>query len=399
MYIRFIVLIALLHSYAAKAQTRHIVTAGKLTELLKFTEKDSVLYLERLTAIYFHQQLNDYRISKKLHAIGWDDTLWLASRNHNIWLEHHHEMTHTQKEKTKFYTGKSPGERLNYAAENNKKTSYWSGENCLQNYPAFGKHTIEDQAKAMAKVALNQWINSEGHHKNMLSTNHKKHGIAFSFSRLVYATNLFSSGETVQKNPYQLPPFKTDKAPIYAQNKQVINFASLESETEEELVFVPASSKSDQKAKKVNTLSFKKDMENSFYYLKIKESLAGNAKSDVHLKKQSEKMAIELLNTSLKDKTLMKEVVGENLWFKSFTKEIEQDFIGQIFSKQKKKQIAILAGIRLDSYSSETLSATIMNQWKVALLQFAPVFKKYGYHVAVKKKKEQFFVCAMMVVK
>jgi uncharacterized protein YkwD len=182
-------LFSLLSSSGLIAQ---IVQTSQLSALIKKCYSDSVQKTERLAALKFHNLINQYRKENKIDTLSWDDSLWLASRNHNIWMGENAKLSHTQTEATKYFTGKSPGDRYNYATANKGRSS-WSGENALYNYNDNGA-TVEEISETMAKAAFSQWENSPGHDENMRAPQSHSHGTAFYLEPdgPVWATDLFS---------------------------------------------------------------------------------------------------------------------------------------------------------------------------------------------------------------
>lgn len=182
-------LFSLLISSGLMAQ---IFQTSQLSAVLKKCYSDSVQKTERLAALKFHKLINDYRKQNKIDTLEWDDELWLASRNHNLWMGENSKLSHTQTENTKYFTGKNPGDRYNYATSNKGRSS-WSGENALYNYDDNGS-SIEQISATMAKAAFNQWKNSPGHDENMRAPHSHSHGTAFYLEPEgpVWATDLFS---------------------------------------------------------------------------------------------------------------------------------------------------------------------------------------------------------------
>ena len=166
-------------------------TVNDVAVLLKKAEQDSVAEIERMAALEFHKLINQYREENGLNTIKWNETLWIATQNHNLWMANTGELSHHQTTSNKYYTGNSPGDRLSYAQAG--KTSFgWSGENALYNYSYSGK-TKEEIAQNIAQKSFIQWKNSPGHNKNMLSKRHGSHGVAFKLNgSVVWGTDLFS---------------------------------------------------------------------------------------------------------------------------------------------------------------------------------------------------------------
>jgi len=168
-----------------------VVSVNQLKALLSKSEKDSVMLMERYTAACFHRLLNEYRKEKGLDTLNWSEELWLATRNHNIWMSLHNTLSHTQKEGTAGFSGKNPGDRYAYATLQ-KGSFSWSGENALYNYSAHGRN-IAEIAMRVAESSLEQWKRSPGHNQNMLGKSHGSHGTSFIFKNSqVWATSLFS---------------------------------------------------------------------------------------------------------------------------------------------------------------------------------------------------------------
>ncbi|MBL4669261.1 MAG: CAP domain-containing protein [Flavobacteriales bacterium] len=188
-----------------------ISTNKDIAILLKKSEKDSIAKIERLAALGFHKLINEYRQSKNLSVISWDETLWIATKNHNAWMAEADILSHNQYKKNKYYTGSGPGDRFNYAAGGNSPNG-WSGENALYNYSAYGK-SIKEIAQNIAFRSFKQWKNSPGHNRNMLRKGHVSHGTAFKITNdKVWGTDLFSSNNA----PYDF----NNSTPLYTKTKK-----------------------------------------------------------------------------------------------------------------------------------------------------------------------------------
>lgn len=184
----FLIVISLL-PFTIKAQ---INTYKNVNALIKKSETDSVAKIERLAALEFHKLINNYRKSKGLSNMSWDETLWVTTQNHNAWMAEANILSHHQTKKNKYYTGNSPEDRFDYAAGGNSPNN-WSGENVLYNFSAFGDN-IKEIAQNIASRSFEQWKNSPGHNKNMLGKYHATHGVAFKiYGDRVWGTDLFAS--------------------------------------------------------------------------------------------------------------------------------------------------------------------------------------------------------------
>lgn len=187
----------------------------QLNVIIKNASIDSIQKIERLAAILFHDKINAHRVSHGKEKLGWDDTLWLASRNHNMWMMANEELSHHQKAGTKGFSGVTPGDRYDYASRRKGKCS-WSGENALYNYSA-GYGTIQKNAEHIAEYSFNQWKNSPGHNENMLNGSSRVHGVAFTIvsGERVWGTDLFGrpSYSTIVMMPAAIPGVKLTGTP------------------------------------------------------------------------------------------------------------------------------------------------------------------------------------------
>lgn len=162
-----------------------------LNTIVKTSETDSIQYIERLAAYLFHQKLNSYRSAEQLNTVAWDDSLWLACRNHSQWMNVNNQLSHDEKSGTAAYSGSSPGDRYAFAT-GDKGKAQWCGENALYNYSASGKNA-NDIAERVAQHSFEQWQASPGHNANMLASAAYLEGTAFIIHNdQVWATSLFA---------------------------------------------------------------------------------------------------------------------------------------------------------------------------------------------------------------
>ena len=172
------------------AQTPH--RAESIPSFVAKSSTNSIACIERMAAYYFHKILNNYRKEKGLVELHWNDTLWIAGMNHSLWMNRHQELTHTERAKTRYFTGRHVGDRVFYASNENEQLR-WSAENALYNSSIKGKD-ISAIALNMAKHAFEQWKGSPGHKKNMLKENSRSHGVSFIIStEYIWATDVFAS--------------------------------------------------------------------------------------------------------------------------------------------------------------------------------------------------------------
>ena len=187
---------------------RRIFTEKAIDSLVTVSSRDSIHFIERLAAYYFHQKLNEYRKSKRLKPLFWNEALWLASQNQAMWLIRNNKFEHVQKAGTPLFTGKTPQDRLNYVTGGSRKYVF-SGENILYNSNATGE-SMEAAAHKIADASFLQWKNSPDHNENMLFKDSYAHGTAFVIAddRLVYAVDLFIYEQAKDlPEPFQPPVF------------------------------------------------------------------------------------------------------------------------------------------------------------------------------------------------
>lgn len=185
----FVLLILVFLGLKMEAQTPF--KAESIPTLIAKSSNDSIACIERMAAYYFHRILNNYRKEKGLVELHWNDTLWIAGMNHSLWMNRQHELTHTERAKTWYYTGRHVDERVLYASNGNEHL-HWSAENALYNSSTKGKD-ISTIALNMAKHAFEQWKGSPGHKKNMLKESSRSHGVAFVIStEHIWVTDVFA---------------------------------------------------------------------------------------------------------------------------------------------------------------------------------------------------------------
>lgn len=112
--------------------------AESIEVLVAKSSTDSIACIERMAAYYFHKILNNFRKENNLKELHWNDTLWIAGMNHSLWMYREHELTHSEREKTWYYTGQHLEERVLYASNGNDHL-HWSAENALYNSTTKGK--------------------------------------------------------------------------------------------------------------------------------------------------------------------------------------------------------------------------------------------------------------------
>jgi uncharacterized protein YkwD len=132
---------------------------GELSKLLSEVKNRPDLQLERLSAYFFHQRINQYRLENKLTTLYWDDRMWLAARNHNLFMTIAPKIGHIEQIGAKFFTGIKPSNRILYVTYNGFSVKLY-GENCLLNFSADSLVSLEENAKNIAEKSFEQWKNS-----------------------------------------------------------------------------------------------------------------------------------------------------------------------------------------------------------------------------------------------
>lgn len=188
-----------------------LLKANDLPRLLKDVKTNRTLQYERLAAYCFHRIINQYRVSKKLKPLTWDDRLWLAARNHNIYLEYgnNHHINHHEIKNRPFFTGVTFQNRIYYVCNDSNVSNSGGGENIYWeplNLKILDLKDIEYLAINIAEKSFNGWKSSSGHNFNMLRENNKSHGTSFyiigkgSNIWRAYGTTVFS-GDSLRRKP------------------------------------------------------------------------------------------------------------------------------------------------------------------------------------------------------
>ncbi len=167
-----------------------LLREGDLQKYMEDVYTNEVLQFERLSSYFFHQLINLHRQKNGLSTLYWDDRLWLAARNHNIYMSNNKKLTHSQITGRDFFSGRSFSDRVKFVTYNLDDVDS-QGENALYIYFSNNDNVVED-ALLTAKEAMKIWMNSRGHNQNMLDMMHFSHGTAFYISNSrVYGTTVF----------------------------------------------------------------------------------------------------------------------------------------------------------------------------------------------------------------
>ena len=175
-----------------------LFTGRDIQWLFEFKDSNNKLKMERLASYYFHQKINSYRKTRRLKTLYWEDRLWIAARNHNVYLGEIGTLTHRQNEGKSFFSGVTPNDRVNYVAFDNEIS--FVGENCCQFSTSFSdwntltEDQISEIAYNIATDAFEIWRKSSGHHQNMIQNEYFFHGTSFIVlsNGNVYGTSKFA---------------------------------------------------------------------------------------------------------------------------------------------------------------------------------------------------------------
>ncbi len=179
---------------------------GDLQALFSGINEDKLLQIERMAAYEFHQLINVYRQSKKLKTLYWDDKLWLAARNHSVYLiQNCKSLTHTESAAKTYFTGKEPSDRMDYVTYGSKEYAFGGFENCAVSGEMVPESALKslpqeitwaemvELARGTASEMFELWKHSPGHNTNMLEKEHLAHGTSIVFGEHAnYATSVFT---------------------------------------------------------------------------------------------------------------------------------------------------------------------------------------------------------------
>ncbi len=188
-----------------------IYREGDLPGLLGGIENDKMLQLERMTALEFHHLVNAYRAEKGKKTIFWDDKLWLAGRNHNMYLfAYCKTLTHNEANKGNRFTGSTPENRVHYVTYQSKDHTMTGFENCAASntltpapldltFASTLSYTeMLEIARSDAEEMFDLWKHSPGHNQNMLESNHLAHGTSIIYNHttgITYASSVFTQAQ------------------------------------------------------------------------------------------------------------------------------------------------------------------------------------------------------------
>jgi hypothetical protein len=198
----------------------------QIAVLLDNLENDPILQFEWLAAIHFHKLVNEYRNEMDRKSIHWNNSLWMAARNHNVYLLRSlNTLSHWQSKEKSFFTGSQPENRVNFVTYESGDFQGAGFENCyfrgkdlvldrmdVNKVNALTVDQLNAKAEKVANKAFEWWKQSKGHNKNMLNPDHLAHGTSFVFGQQgIYATAVFTLKQHYFRPDSVFLPFFSDK--------------------------------------------------------------------------------------------------------------------------------------------------------------------------------------------
>lgn len=179
-----------------------VLQQGEFAGLLDEVHTNKALQFERLASYFFHQRINEYRLENGLTTLYWDERMWLAARNHNVYMSKT-KYGHDEKRGAVGFTGVAPSDRIQFVTYNGFKMSLY-GENILMNFSADYPSLLVDNAKNIAEDSFEMWRKSPPHNKNMLHPDFFAHGTSFyngnnKLSQIFGTSNFGNSSDFVEQ--------------------------------------------------------------------------------------------------------------------------------------------------------------------------------------------------------
>lgn len=243
LYIQFILSCLFINAQSFNDYNTDVFRERDLVSLSEEWFENPNLLFERLIAYNFNSIINNYRISKGLQAMHWEERLWLAARNHDVFMSHNTILSHGQSKIKDFYTGSQPKDRILFVCHQLQPYNSGYAENVattfieitpprtfiLSDFESINE--INNQAKDIALIFFNMWKSSSGHNANMLDPNNNSHATSFLINNgSAYATSLFvSEAKCIYKYPIEIPiEFKKLNDETFDFNDKLNNVSSCE---------------------------------------------------------------------------------------------------------------------------------------------------------------------------
>lgn len=355
------------------AQSPQVFTLDSLNALMNAT-KYPELQTEIKMAQQIHTLINKHRVQKKLSKLQWNDTLWLAARNHAVYLLLNNLTGHTQQAGKVGFTGTSPEQRVTYLL--GKTPDYNMGGENVYSQTGFAFESITQNS-------FSAWLNSQGHKEN-IESNYNQHGIAvLSYQGKQVAVDIFIYGIL-------------QASPLAAKSGGQLNQSAL---MVSEPIYARSAVPNSQKniaEKPLSTTRLKKELAGLFYYLTVKEIMPANAKKQEELNKRAEQFNTAQLNAYGKSKEYKERLKEQSFLMDENTELTAGNLWQQIVGKTKCTRAHAIISFPLNLYSPEKIQTSIFTYWKMVIQQIKSPIKHYGYHVACRKKGNSFIVSATL---
>ncbi len=366
-------ILVLTFAHSIHAQISKNLKTSDLSTFLQLSQADEILKKERDCALIIHDLINEHRKSNRKQPLKWNDTLWLAARNHSNYLDQNRKFQHDQIRGKNLFTGINHNDRIQYVLGQDPSLKA-SGENIFSTGYAFSNTHL-------AKLAFDGWKNSPGHNKNMLTNDFKLHGVAvFIGDEGVIITDVLSSN------------FILLNAPIYAKNESSLMISeATEARPTDRLIQLKTS-----EIKSFSTTTMKKELGNVFYYLKVKEQLPSGMKREERLNQLAEKTALEKLQQFISNRQLLKSIYNTDFYKESQSEATAGNVFQRIFKNYNNQSIEVILAFDGSKYNADLVSSTVYSYWKDRMLEVLPNASKYGYFIGLKKKSNHFIVSAVL---
>jgi uncharacterized protein YkwD len=365
-------LILVLQSIPLISQDRSLKKVAQLNQVIQESKRDSLLLFERECALEFHQIINSYRKANKEKLLKWNDSLWLAARNHSDYLIHNNEFSHQQINSKALFSGKTPSNRALFA--NPKSLNRY---NCGENLVLGNIHGWD--AIAVAKQAFEIWKKSPGHNDNMLNEDYSEHGAAI---RIVVSEHVNNSAQYIFTDLFAI--VEKQKEPLaFAQNTMV---SEANAAYENNKAVKPSETP-------LNTRKVKMDLGNAFYYTKVQDFVGQSSRRNAELSKKAEKYGTSFLSTFVKNRELMKEMKRQNWYTYTDSEAVPGNLFQRLSGRFKNTVTTSIVCFKPNYYKLDEIAQFIFQSWNE---QLTPQAKSFGYHIAIKRKGEHFIVCASL---
>ena len=396
----FFILIFVAINFQSFSQSHQPARANRLQHVMEDCRGDSVKLLERLSAIRFHQLLNEYRVEKGLNPVAWNEYLWLTARNHGIYLGLEGEFAHEQNLATsRYFTGTRPGDRLRYVFDGGGM--WWNGEN-IHSHTMFRKKDWNEKIESIALRSLNSWKGSPGHNRNMLTKGHTIHAVAMIVSEgRVIAVSMFGASRNDSKEAKH-PYFNFDiellellkRKPIYRDNS-LMQYVHSNPDLCTDLL----SDYINHYKNKVSVGTQKKTLEQDFYSKVLGFSIEDKKRPDKVLRTAARKhasyMAANDIGTNKESKR------GKKFYGKTVANRVARSD-GKLFWFLKKHTDALEFTLKLE-YSSEALFSALVNHdifeklIRTNSIDISSI-ESFGYSFKVKRKDGKLKIYVVLLV-